>query len=196
MTNIYVLNKFEENPYPHAVEVDTTSKGGFKDLSPFYLGPVTDPFYGDVALNFENYWQYSKIYHDDYDPLVGPTPAYWSWRAAGFANPRAVRYPKGKGAKPLGLLHGNEIFDYIPSRRKVYAPIYAELVRATKSYNMLFNWSYNEGRDLVLRDFDGYDYHRFGISLIDVINDPRRKMGHAFILAGMLTGHLNQMLEE
>ena len=35
---IRVLNKFETNTYG-GVEVDTTSRGGFKDLSPFYLGP-------------------------------------------------------------------------------------------------------------------------------------------------------------
>lgn len=194
MPNIYVLNKFQDNPYPHAVEVDTTSRGPFKDLSPFYLGPVVDPFYGDKCLVMENYWQYSKVYWEHWHTPGGIKDEYWEWRREGFNNPRANRYPMGKGKKPLGLLQGDEIIDYIPSRRRVYAPIYADLVKRTPSYAKLYQWAINEGRDLVLRDFDGYDYHTANMSLLEVIHAPNRKMGHAFILAGMLTGQLEYML--
>jgi hypothetical protein len=34
MPAAYVLNKFQSNPYPHAIEVDTTSKGnGVKQVA-------------------------------------------------------------------------------------------------------------------------------------------------------------------
>lgn len=195
MANVYVINKFQDNPYPHAIEVDTTSRGGFKDLSPFYLGPVVDPHYGDKCLVFENYWQYSKVYWEHWQIPGGIKDEYWEWRRQGFNNPRAVRYPMGKGKKPVGSLYGNELIDYVPARRLLYGGFYAGLVACTQSYAKLYQWCVNEGRDLVLRDFDGYDYHALNMSLIDVIHDPNRKMGHAFIIAGMLTGKLEYMLQ-
>lgn len=196
MPNVYVINKFQSNPYPNAVEVDTTSRGPFKDLSPFYLGPIVDPFRGDSCLRFENYWQYSKVYHNHIELTSNIiSPQYWEWRAQGFNNSRAVRYPMGKGKKPVGSLFGNEILDYITARKRIYAPFYAGLVSCTHSYTMLYNWFVHEKRDIVLRDFDGYDYTALNMTLEDVINDPTKKQGHAFIIAGMLTGWLERMLK-
>ena len=37
-----------------------------------------------------------------------------------------------------------------------------------------------------LRDFDGYDYQAAGKTLADVLVDPERPMGHAFVLKAML----------
>jgi hypothetical protein len=47
--------------------------------------------------------------------------------------------------------------------------------------------SLNDSGDLTLRDFDGYDHVAQGKSLKDVLLDPNKKMGHAFVLALMLT---------
>jgi hypothetical protein len=41
-----------------------------------------------------------------------------------------------------------------------------------------------------LWDFDGYDYQAFGLTFDQVINDPVRKMGHAFVIAMLLEGYL------
>jgi len=193
MGQVHVINKFEDNPYPEAVEIDTTSRGAFKDLSPFFVGPVTDPHTGEICQNFENFWQYHKVYKEHANAQGLPDTNYWEWRRMGYANHRAVRYPMGKGRKPLGSWFGNQMLDYITAWKLIYAPYYADLVRYTKSYNTIFNWCHNEGRDLVLRDFDGYDRLKFGMSLVDVMNSPTRKHGHAFILAGMLTGQLENM---
>lgn len=192
MPRIYVLNKFEPNPYLHAVEVDTTSRGSFKDLSPFFLGPYTwnDPISGNLSCRrFENLWQYSKVYPVHTDPDGSPNPAYYYWRKTGFNKDRAVRYPMGKGTKPAYLFWKGRKLDYIESRKQVYIPIYADLVRATESYAKMYNW-FIQGHDLVLRDFDGYDYIRKGISLQQVVDDSSRSMGHAFVLALLLTGEL------
>lgn len=196
MANVYVINKFQSNPYPNAIEVDTTSRGAFKDLSPFYLGPVFDPFTKEKCLVFENYWQYSKVYHNHINMSGDVTKLYWHWRKLGFSNTRANRHPVAKGKKPLGSLYGNRLLPYIDARRLIYIPMYAELVKATHSYAMLYQWHCVEGRDIVLRDFDGYDYHKFNMSLVDVVNEPKRIQGHAFIIAGMLTGWLERMVKE
>lgn len=200
MAEVFVIGKFEPNPYPHAVEVDTTSRGPFKDLSPFYLGPIiyNCPHFGLVnCVRFENLWQYCKVYTEHtmligdgrYTPEPQIHPQYYSWRNNGFHNQKAVRYPMGKGKKPLFSLWGTQRLDYVQARHQIYIPNYAELVRHTKSYAKLYNWLM-EGHDLVLRDFDGYDYVSQGKSLREVANDPKRSMGHAFVLAMMLKGEL------
>ncbi len=48
--------------------------------------------------------------------------------------------------------------------------------------------SYNEGYIHV--GTDGYDYHKLGMSLEDVLNNPKRKMGHAFVIAMILANDL------
>ncbi len=47
----------------------------------------------------------------------------------------------------------------------------------------------NEKRVLLV-DFDGYDHVGLGADLFRVVNDFRRKMGHAFVLAMILEGLL------
>ena len=193
---IHVLFKFAKNPYG-GTEVDVTSNSGFwSDLSPFLLPAVR---YG--ALVFENLWQYSKVYKKFIMPIDGYPDASWDkWRLDGYANSRAVRYPMGKGAKPEYLLWGGEKLSYVEARKKVYAPIYAELVSQTRGYGILKSLYESLLADadsvepLVLRDFDAYDHIAMGRSLRDVINDPDRKCGHGFVLAMMLQGELERSL--
>ena len=191
---IHVLFKFAKNPYG-GEEVDVTSNSGFwRELSPFLLDASR---YG--SLNFENLWQYSKVYRKFIMPIDGcPNASYYKWRDAGLANPRAVRYPMGKGAKPEYLLWEDEKLSYTEARKKVYAPIYAELVRITNAYKVLeslYESLYTDNLPLVLRDYDAYGHIAMGRTLREVINDPNRKCGHGFVLAMMLAGELEQCLK-
>jgi hypothetical protein len=194
---IRVLSKFEPNTYG-GVEVDTTSRGGFKDLSPFYLGPrawtestgLDDGTYTSVcAMNMENLWQYSKVYPEfiTHDGKISPN--WFEWRSVGFNMQKANRYPMGKGRKPVFSYWMGERLDYISARKKIYIPAYRDLVLRTKSYALLYQWVI-EGRDIILRDFDGYDHTKIGMSLDDVINNPKKPMGHAFVIYGLLTGKI------
>ena len=194
---LYVLNKWEKNPYPLAVEVDTTSKGGFADLSPFYLGPLIDPLTGQVCQKMENYWQYSKVYEEYFSfKNNAPTSEYWKWREIGFNSTKANRYPMRKGRKPIGSLsQTGELLCYIDARKQIYITAYSVLAKYTPSYKLLYDWMYTEHRDIVLRDFDGYDYNTMGLTLKDVVNNHKKSMGHAFVIAGMLTGQLHMMLQ-
>lgn len=190
---IHVLFKFAKNPYG-GTEVDVTSNSGFwSDLSPFLLDASR---YG--AKCFENLWQYSKVYKKFIMPIDGYPDASWDkWRLDGYANPRAVRYPMGKGAKPEYLLWGGEKLSYVEARKKVYAPIYAELVSKTRGYGVLqelYKSCSADNEPLVLRDYDAYDRIAMGRSLREVINDPDRKCGHGFVLAMMLTGELEECI--
>lgn len=58
--------------------------------------------------------------------ILIPTPtiidSWYEWSQNGFNNLNAVRFPKGKGAKPLFSLWHGEKLNYIEARKKIYAP--------------------------------------------------------------------------
>jgi hypothetical protein len=169
--------------------VDCTSRSkewGF-GLSPFYLGPV--PLYegagATVSLNLENAWQYAKVYADFTDATGAPTEAYWTWARAGWAAKRAERYPHGRGTKPLYSLWAGERLDYVTARKRIYIPLYARAVVTTPAFGRLLARYRNTGA-VTLWDYDGYDHRSFGMTLVEVVNHPERKMGHAFVLAHLL----------
>lgn len=164
--------------------VNTTSKAPTweRDLSPFHLGPC-ELYGGEKAIRMENAWQFSKLYAV-HAKEGEPTPAYWSWARQGWADPAPRRYPMGRGAKPLCSLWDGQKYGYIEARKRIYAPLYAIAVQRTEGWGKLQEL-YETKAVLVLRDYDGYDYT--GQTLSQVLNNPARKMGHAFVLAMLLT---------
>lgn len=167
--------------------VDTTSRSPthwMTDLSPFALGPVK--MYGELkSVNFENCWQFAKVYAKHADKEGKPTDEYWDWARRGFADPKPHRYPMGRGAKPLYSHWNGERLGYIDARKRIYAPLYAEAVQKTDGWQTLKEL-YETEELLILRDYDGYDYVKKGMTLTEVLNYYRKKMGHAFILAMLL----------
>lgn len=183
---IHILNKFQHNPY-NGQEIDTTSNSGlFRWLSPFLL-PASP------AKNLENLWQFSKVYPCHINSNGTVNMAWEEWRERGWQDTKAHRYPMGKGAIPLFSYWQGEHLDYIQARKKIYAPEYAKNVIKTDSFKRLGEL-FSSGIELSLRDYDGYDYQPLHITLKDVINDPKRKMGHAFVLAMILEGVLDECL--
>lgn len=173
--------------------VSTVSNSGmYRELSPFVLGPINIP--GARAENFENLWQFSKVYRGQVDSNGEPTLWWFDWRAKGFADKHAHRYPMGKGTVPMYSWWNGEHLGYIEARKKIYAPVYAEHVRMTVSWGDLAGL-YGECGEITLRDYDAYDHIEMGMSLINVINNPNRKMGHAFVLAMLLEGVLEECLK-
>jgi len=185
--------EFKDKGIP-IVNTTSSAKGCWSTLlSPFYLGPVY-LYRGYSALKMENAWQYSKVYTRHVDAEGNPTPAYFEWAQEGWKNKVAVRYPMGKGIKPEYLWWDGEKIDYIAARKKVYAPLYIKCVVSTKAFTKLKEMRDNNP-EIVLWDFDGYDYISLGMTLKDVLNDPTRKMGHAFVLAILLTMKREEILE-
>ena len=159
--------------------------GWERDLSPFLIGPCS--LYGNmIAQNMENAYQYSKVYAEHADDSANPTRKYWEWAKEGWANPRAVRYPMGRGRKPLFSLWDGQKLPYIAARKVIYAPLYAEAVQKTQGFKNLVELA-RQLPTIILRDFDGYDHDALGMSLTDVLNNPHKKMGHAFVLKMLLT---------
>ena len=194
---IRALFKFAKLP-SGVVVIDTTSSSGeFRDLSPFVLtipcslSDIYDKLFGSII--FENLWQFSKVYKTHVGLDGEPTPEWFDWRIKGFADKKPHRYPMGKGAIPEYSLWNDEKLGYIDARKQIYAPEYAKNVVNTGSYKRLSE-AYQSGANLILLDYDAYDHQVLGMSLKDVINNPNKKMGHAFVLIMMLTGMLEECL--
>ena len=192
---IRCLFKFANNPYG-GVEVDTTSGSGlWSGLSPFLLNVSK---YG--SKNFENLWQYSKVYYPEHIDAWNNTPNadWYLWRDKGWNSQKANRYPMGKGRKPRYSYWESQKLTYVQARKNIYAPIYAELVQKTEAFKRLqslYLSLYDDNKPLILRDYDAYDHIKEGKTLKQVINDPDRKCGHAFVLAMILTGKLEECIK-
>ena len=190
---VHVIPVWKRNPY-NCLEVSTVLNfGEYRELSPFVLS-------APPAKNLENLWQFSKVYSDQVDVSGNPNSDWFWWRRDGFYDERAHRYPKGKGAIPLYSIYPSlgdnrctEHLGYIEARKRIYATEYAKNVILTDSYARLAEL-YKEHGEITLKDYDAYDHLAMGMSLINVINNPNRKMGHAFVLAMILKGELQKCL--
>lgn len=173
-------NSFYTNQCPDLKEyifVDCTSRNKelAKDLSPFYLGPVTGPD-GATAGTVETFFQCGKAYpcHDDGGK---PNAAYFAWRDGmygkniGELTKEELRHPQ----RSLGYEAGDCCYypwydektgtylplDYVTSRKKVYIPNYARLVSKTETFKKLKKMV-EEGKKIALADFDTYNYYDAG----------------------------------
>ena len=186
------------------VQIDCTS--GNKDevmrgLSPFYLGPV-ECYDGLVSQTFERAWQCSKVFAGFADSSGNPLPEWFTWRDRMWADASnedhmAIRFPAGReNANAKKTLYSYWKVDgefkrlgYIDARKHIYLPVYAKAVVKTEAYRRLCAMR-DEGRNLLLVDFDGYNIHhpKYGFTYNDAIHCPLLKMGHGFVLAMLLEG--------
>jgi len=166
------------------VNTTSQSKDWSKGLSPFFLGPCK--LYGDfVSQNVENAWQHSKVYeeHMDGDAI---SSRYWEWAEKGWADTWAHRYPMGKGAIPKFSFWNGDRLGYIDARKRIYIPLYRNAVIAVMAWRLLkqkYDAYKKMNRDLYLVDFDAYMHKKIGMSYDNVVNNEKKKMGHAFVLA-------------
>lgn len=189
MADVRIISFHDKVP-KDAIVINTTSRSPdqwSKGLSPFFLGPVK--LYKDyVAKNVENGWQYAKVY-EQFLENGEPTEKYFAWAQSGWNSSYAQRYPMGKGKKPAYSYWDGEKLGYIDARKKIYIPLYAQAVKDTKAFRIL-KYIYEHEKEIYLWDFDGYDHKSVGMSYDQVINNPTKTMGHAFVLAMLLEKHL------
>jgi hypothetical protein len=163
-------------------------------LSPFVLGPCTLYEHNGIMLiskNMENAWQYAKVYEQHTQSIkrwpytATPSAEYWKWAKEGWRNPKAVRYPMGRRAKPEFSWWNGSKLNYVNARKKIYVPLYAEAVQKTDAFKRLRSLAGTQEKILLL-DYDAYDNESIGKSMTEVLNDPKKKMGHAFVLKMLL----------
>jgi hypothetical protein len=152
-----------------------------KQLSPFIIGPVSVD--GELATNVENGWQYSKVYAEHLDENNEIKPEYFEWRQKGFQTRQGIRYPMGKGVKPLFSYVGGNRYDYFEAKRNIYIPLYSNAALETKAFENLVLYV-EQMKKVCILDFDAYDHT--GMSKEEIILNPKIKFGHGFCLLWML----------
>ena len=171
----------------NSIIINTTSRSNSwsRGLSPFILpgGYLYKNYY---ASNVENAWQASKVYEEFVDENKNPKSEYFEWANKIWKSNYAFRYPMGRGKKPLYSYWDGEKLSYIDARIKIYIPIYSRAVIVSDAFKTLTDIYENERRDIYLIDFDGYNHIKLKKSLEEVISNPNKKMGHAFVLYGLL----------
>jgi len=180
-----------------------------RTFSPMILGPVIEEeIFGQgdqTAIIFENYWQYSKIFIDLDHLKDGEITDKWlKFREYGFSKTIGDRHPKGTKTNEVKFVSNGKRFyrylnatssyylgsyyDYISSRKIIYAPIYAHLVSQTDAFRELKKLI-DEGLDVQILDFDVLNgSHEVTLEFLkDRINDPNFPFGHGYVLAGLLS---------
>lgn len=154
-------------------------------LSPFVIGPC-ELYDGMSSKNMENA---CKVYKRHLNTDGKPNDQYKLWAQNGWNNPKAVRYPMGRGAVPEYSWWRGEKLSYIAARKRIYASLYAKAITASGGLKWIRDTYQNclqTDTRLILRDFDGHDHDKYDLSLTEVLNNPKRKMGHAFIIKALL----------
>lgn len=180
-------------PPDDAIVIDTTSrsKNWSVGLSPFLCGPIG--LYGNYAAwNVENGWQYSKTYLQHADDKGDPTQEYFKWAEAGWKSKKAVRYPMGRGAKPLYSYWDGKKLGYVEARKQIYIPLYSKAVKRTDAFKRLKDLylHMNSNDILYLKDFDSHSLDPGTFDYWDLWNNDKIKVGHGYVLAMLLEGIL------
>jgi len=165
--------------------INTTSRAlsWSKSLSPFYCGPI-DLYDGYVSINFENAWQFSKVY-EYYVDNGEPGDRYFNWAKNGWNDVKAHRYPMGKGVAPLYSYWAGEKLSYIDARKKIYIPLYSKAVQKTSAFEKLKK-VYESNKDIALWDFDAHNLISGTFDYLKLWDNPNIKIGHAYVLAMLL----------
>lgn len=183
-----------------------------KSFSPMLLGPVYEKeIFGTgelIAQNFENYWQYGKMFPElgHIDIQGFPTPSWYIFRTKGYAKIKGDRHPDGTKTNDVAFIDAtgknhyrystatssmymNWIMDYITSRKYIYCKGYAYLVKRTPAFQSLVQ-QIDAGLSVQIIDFDVIE----GSHLItkeflkDRVNDPTKPFGHGYVIAALLAG--------
>ena len=190
-SKIWVLPFWEKfRPQKNYIEINTTTKSDnwSRGLSPMLVGMIFSD--NGIARNMENFWQYAKVYEHQVDNNQNPLPEYFEWKNKGYNKKWADRYPAGKGSIPLYTWYCGEKLGYIEARKKLYLKYYKEAIIHTEAFKILKETWLNckkNNTDLILLDFDAYNHRELNYTWEDILNNEKRKMGHAFVLAKILS---------
>ena len=194
---------------PGYVNVNVTSGNSkWKGLSPMKIGPCTfkeiilpmtwypsgiHPGFADngdgyqvaTSMNFENFWQGSKIMDVDLDASGNIQPSFFERRAKMMRDPQPHRraLPKAKG-KPISAYFNGALYDYIQSR-PIYCDLYAAYASETPEYKELVRLR-DSGVNLHIIGYDGLDTEVNEDTMMKAFLDPARPFGHELVLSCML----------
>jgi hypothetical protein len=161
---------------------------------------------------FENIWQGSKVYetvdaqheiksgktiwsHPRETHILNEnfTSEFWAWRKKLWNNQYPVRYPNGFHGRHrclYALWYENNQWiklQYVPSRKKIYCKIYAQLVQNTDAFHQL-KALYDKGQSLQICEVDVRPASLTEDVLRRELNNADKPFGHGYVLATCLMG--------
>jgi hypothetical protein len=170
-------------------------------LSPFRVGPVFDKETGMRAEIFENRWQYGKMWptanHVHSDGL--PTAEWFDFRRKGYKSktPKRRPLPVKQYGFAASAFYNSRVYNYIDSRKQVYVPEYAALIRDAPAVQEM-RAMLAQGKDLLILDNDAPPKTRWpeGRELTqevwnEMINDPALPFGHGYVVAALVHGGID-----
>jgi len=204
----YRFSKVKEKTWPNVdgfknINVCSGSTQIYKNLSPMKLGPIifkVVDFDGNIkkikAKNIENLWQASKVWKSDIDDKTKePKEEWYETRNKYYKDEKAHRHIKKSSGKniniPLYSLWVNQKTKevqkllYLQARGEIYCPIYEKCVKKTKAFKDL-NKLIENGYNIQILGYDGYDYEANNITLKECFDDDSRPFGHELALTAIL----------
>lgn len=190
----------------------STTKNKFRNISPMLIGPIKvqekdiEGFSKNCQVgSFERYWQAGKIYQKELiDQNIKPQSSkdlvnkFYEERNKMYTlskenkKRRRRKYPKSSHGVPISSIYNGIVMDYITSRKKVYIPIYIELIKNTKEYKFLLQ-RVNSGENIFIVGPDGwptYEKEINEITIKEAIDDLKYPFGHELVICGLLKGIL------
>lgn len=173
------------------IKVNVTSAQGKNNKNRLDFSPMTHIEGGYKGFwNFESFWQSGKVFDGIEEKKV---KNFWK----NVKQPKR-RYPGSKGKNVLYARFEHkpeEKMDYITSRKKVYVPLYFDLMK-DKEMSLFWKKQVENGKDIVVYDFDGPRLSNGKVTLLEVtldllrekINDTSFPFGHGYIVAGWFKG--------
>jgi hypothetical protein len=126
----------------------------------------------------------SKVWTGETDENGEPLQEFFTRRALGWADSKAHRHvKKGTGPNPNVPLYSwwkGEHLSYLEARKRIYCPIYAQLVEKTKEFQTLKKLV-EDGTNLQILGYDGYDFQGEGKTLQEWFDDAGRPFGKCLI---------------
>ena len=119
------------------------------------------------------------------DAKGDPTPEYWEWAQAGWANPKANRFPLGKGSKPSYSYWNGKKLGYMDARLEIYCSLYAKAMQGNRWFDKLKAMT-ETNDELILSDPDARDYIAEGKTLKEMLFDTSKPLSHSVLLAMLL----------
>jgi len=209
-TNILCLTK--SSPYGSIGPYELKDDSG-KIMENIYQA---HKIYKTIPKNVERYSRYNStiIWQQDAETHMTDenkiTPQYWKWRERLMKNKHPVRYPVGFNYrhKCVGSVYVNddktyEILNYIDARKKIYMPLYIQLVRNKPQFKELKK-RLAQGENLLIIEVDGphqesleYYKEKYGVNdkfienntiVVDkknmtiMLNDDKHPFGHGYCL--------------
>lgn len=188
VASMNLRGKWAVKPNDEITVLNVTSAQSKTNKNRRDFSPMTECNYKGY-YNFESFWQSGKVYKDIPEEI---TKKFWK------KNKEAKRrYPGSKGKQVLyARWEGDdEKMDYVTSRKKVYVPLYHELMKTSEMISYWLNYV-NAGNDIIIYDFDGPRTSDGSVTalkvtkklLCDKINDTRFPFGHGYVIAAYLAG--------